>query len=158
MPNQRPSSTDATEPSKSEAGIDLPVVTEPTPQLPIAMPVIATPTDVVDEEERAIDEHLMQRIENLPKDAGWALITAGVIGLISPGVIGWPFVVAGAFVLTPGGTRKLARWAARKPRKHAHAALRQICRLVDDLERRYPSVRADGAPVVLQHRSYIDVQ
>jgi hypothetical protein len=134
------------------------VVTEPTPQLPIEMPVIATPTDVVDEEKRAIDEHLMRRIENLPKDAGWALITAGVIGLIAPGVIGWPFVVAGAFMLTPGGTRKLARWAGRKPRKHAHAALRQICRLVDDLERRYPSVRADGAPVVLQHRSYIDVQ
>jgi len=158
MPNQPPSSADATEPSESAAGVDLPVVTEPTPQLPIAMSVVATPTDVVVEEEPAIDEHLMQRIENLPKDAGWALIMAGVIGLIAPGVIGWPFVVAGAFVLTPGGTRTLARWAGRKPRKHAHAALRQICRLVDDLERRYPSVRADGAPVVFQHRSCIDVQ
>jgi len=118
------------------------------------VPAVATPTD----EERAIDEHLMRRIENLPKDAGWALITAGVIGVIAPGVIGWPFVVAGAFVLSPGGTRKLARWAARKPRKRAHAALRQICRLVDDLERRYPSVRADAPSVIVQHRSYVDVQ
>jgi hypothetical protein len=152
MPNQRPSSADTTEPSEAEAGIGLPAVTEPTPQ-----PPIATPTDVVVEEEHAINEHLMRRIENLPKDAGWALITAGVIGLIAPGIIGWPFVVAGAFVLAPGGTRRLARWAGRKPRKHAHAALRQICRLVDDLERRYPSARAD-APPVLQQRSYTDVQ
>jgi hypothetical protein len=122
------------------------------------VPLVATSTDQVIEEAHVIDEHLMRRIENLPREAGWALITAGVIGVIAPGVLGWPFVVAGAFVLAPGGTRRLARWAGRKPRKHAHAALRQICRLVDDLERRYPSVRADAPPIVLQHRSYIDVQ
>jgi hypothetical protein len=110
------------------------------------------------EEAHVIDEHLMRRIENLPREAGWALITAGVIGVVAPGIVGWPFVVAGAFVLAPGGTQRLARWAGRKPRKHAHAALRQICRLVDDLERRYPSVRADAPPVAVQHRSYIDVQ
>jgi len=157
MPNQRPSAG-VTEPSESEAAIDLPALSDPTPQLPVPVPLVATSTDQVIEEAHVIDEHLMRRIENLPREAGWALITAGVIGVIAPGVLGWPFVVAGAFVLAPGGTRRLARWAGRKPRKHAHAALRQICRLVDDLERRYPSVRADAPPIVLQHRSYIDVQ
>jgi hypothetical protein len=90
------------------------------------------------EEIRVVDEQLIRRIEKLPKEAGWALITAGVIGVIAPGIVGVPFLVAGAFVLTPGGPRTLSRWAGRKPRKFAHSALRQICRFIDDLERRYP--------------------
>ena len=99
----------------------------------------------------------MHRIEELPREAGWALVTAGVIGLIAPGVVGFPFVVAGAVVLTPGGARKLAHWASRKPRKYAHAALRQICRLVDDLERRYPRAGADTPRLIVDHRRQLDV-
>jgi hypothetical protein len=158
MTNQQSSGTDGAEPSDSEPGTGSPTKGVPMLQLPVAAPLVAAPTGELIEGERVIDEQLMRRIENLPREAGWALITAGVIGVIAPGVLGWPFVVAGAFVLAPGGTRRLARWAGRKPRKHAHAALRQICRLVDDLERRYPTVRADAPPVVVQHRSYIDVQ
>jgi hypothetical protein len=158
MTNQQSSGADGAEPSESEPGTGSPTKGEPMLQPPVAAPLVATPTGELIEEERAIDEQLMRRIENLPREAGWALITAGVIGVIAPGVLGWPFVVAGAFVLAPGGPRRLALWAGRKPRKHAHAALRQICRLVDDLERRYPSVRTDAPPVVIQHRSYIDVQ
>src|SRR5260370_42378452 len=86
----------------------------------------------------AVDEQVMRRIEEFPREAGWVLVTAGVIGVIVPGIIGVPFLVAGAFVLTPAGPRALSRWAGRKPRKFAHSALRQICRLLDDLEHRYP--------------------
>ena len=108
-----------------EAGPMLPV--------PVATAQVARLAEEQNQPARAIDEQLMHRIEKLPREAGWALVTAGVIGLIAPGVVGFPFVVAGAVVLTPGGPRKLAHWASRKPRKYAHAALRQICRLVDDL-------------------------
>jgi hypothetical protein len=68
--------------------------------------------------------------------------------------MGVPFLVAGAFVLSPGGPRLLSRWAGRKPRKCAHSALRQICRLVDDLERRYPhrpNMRANAPVVAVEH-------
>jgi hypothetical protein len=71
------------------------------------------------------------RVERLPKEAGWLLITAGVVGLVVPGVIGTPFLLAGAVVLTPGGSKLLSRWAG-------HSAMRQIGRFLDDLERRYP--------------------
>jgi len=71
------------------------------------------------------------RIEQLPKDTGWLLITAGVVGLVVPGVLGTPFLLAGAVVLAPGGSRLLSRWAG-------HSAMRQIGRFLDDLERRYP--------------------
>jgi hypothetical protein len=158
MSNRRPDGSDGSERSETAAEIGCPAETAPTLPLPVATSLVATQTAELIEVENAIDPHLMRRIENLPREAGWALITAGVIGVIAPGILGWPFVVAGAFVLAPGGTQRLARWAGRKPRKHAHAALRQICRLVDDLERRYPSVRADAPPVVVRHCSYIDVQ
>ena len=103
----------------------------------------------------------MRRIEKLPKEAGWALITAGVIGVIAPGIVGVPFLVAGAFVLTPGGPRALSRWAGRKPRKLAHSALRQICRFIDDLERRYPhrpKANDKALLVALEYRKNFDAQ
>jgi hypothetical protein len=65
----------------------------------------------------------------VPREAGWA--TAGVIGLAVPGVIGTPFLIAGAAVLAPGGSKLLARWAPR-------SATRQLGRFLDDLERRFP--------------------
>jgi hypothetical protein len=135
--------------SSLEAGPMLPV--------PVATAQIARLTEEQNQPARAIDEQLMRRIEELPREAGWALVTAGVIGLVAPGVVGFPFVVAGAVVLTPGGPRKLAHWASRKPRKYAHAALRQICRLVDDLERRYPKARAEAPRLIVDHRRQLDV-
>ena len=71
------------------------------------------------------------RIAQLPKEVGWALITAGVVGLVVPGVVGTPFLLAGAVVLAPGGSKLLARWAPRSAR-------RQLGRFLDDLERRFP--------------------
>jgi len=70
-------------------------------------------------------------VEQLPKEAGWLLITAGVVGLVVPGVLGTPFLLAGAIILAPGGSKLLSRWAG-------HSAMRQVGRFLDDLERRYP--------------------
>jgi hypothetical protein len=126
-----------------------------------AMSLTVTQAPELTREEHAIDEQLILRIEKLPREAGWVLITAGVIGVIAPGIIGAPFLVAGTFVLTPGGPRWLSRWAGRKPRKFAHSALRQICRFLDDLERRYPhrsNPRADASLVAVEHRGHGDVQ
>ena len=79
----------------------------------------------------AAGEQTVLRVEQLPKEAGWLLITAGVVGLVVPGVLGTPFLLAGAVVLVPGGSKLLSRWAG-------HSAMRQIGRFLDDLERRYP--------------------
>jgi hypothetical protein len=83
------------------------------------------------QDESAFHELTPVRVEQLPKEAGWMLITAGVVGLVVPGVLGTPFLLAGAVVLAPGGSKLLSRWAG-------HSAMRQIGRFLDDLERRYP--------------------
>jgi hypothetical protein len=46
-------------------------------------------------------------VEQLPRGAGWLLITAGVVGLVVPVVPGAPLLLAGAILLTPGGSRLL---------------------------------------------------
>jgi hypothetical protein len=98
----------------------------------------ATPTAEPTRAEAAADQQTVLRVEHLPREAGWMLVTAGVVGLIVPGMPGAPFLAAGAFVLVPGGPRLLSRWAGRNPPKFVHAAMRQINRFLDDLERRYP--------------------
>ena len=84
------------------------------------------------------DRQTVLRIEQLPREAGWMLVTAGTVGLLVPGFLGTPFLFAGAFILVPGGSRLLARWAGSNPPKFVHSAMRQINRFLDDLERRYP--------------------
>jgi len=71
------------------------------------------------------------RAEQLPREAGWLLITAGIVGLVVPGVLGTPFLLAGLAVLTPSGSKLLTRWGGP-------SAMRQIRRFLVDLERRYP--------------------
>jgi hypothetical protein len=71
------------------------------------------------------------RVEQLPREAGWLLITIGIVGLLVPGVLGTPFLLAGHVVLAPSGSKLLTRWAG-------HSVMRQVGRFLDDLERRYP--------------------
>jgi hypothetical protein len=91
----------------------------------------AAPMSEATWDEYAFHESAPVRVEQLSKEAGWLLITAGVVGLVVPGVLGTPFLLAGAVVLVPGGSTLLSRWAGR-------SAMRQIGRFLDDLERRYP--------------------
>jgi hypothetical protein len=93
------------------------------------------------------DDETALRLAQLPKEAGWMLIAAGVIGVAVPGVLGAPFLLAGAMVVTPGAAKLLSRWGDRKPPKLVRSAVRQIARFADDLERRYPHNKAaiDGA-------------
>ena len=85
-------------------------------------------------EESAVEELTAVRVGQLPKDAGWLLITAGVVGLGVPGVFGIPFLLAGALVLAPGGIKLLSRLVG-------HSGMRQIGCFLDNLERRYPRRR-----------------
>lgn len=91
----------------------------------------AAPMSEATRDESAFHEPTPVRVKQLSKEAGWLLITAGIVGLVVPGVLGTPFLLAGAVVLVPGGSKLLSRWAGR-------SAMRQIGRFLDDLERRYP--------------------
>ncbi len=79
------------------------------------------------------------RIDILTKEVGWLLVTAGVVGLIMPGLPGTPILIVGILVVTPGGSKLLSRWAGGdKQPGFIKAAMKPLGRFLDDLERRYP--------------------
>jgi hypothetical protein len=96
------------------------------------------PAGKMNQDESAADEDAVLRFTQLPREAGWLLMTAGVVGLVVPGILGTPFLLAGAVVVLPGGPKLLSRWIGRNPPKIVGSAIRQIGRFIDDLERRYP--------------------
>jgi hypothetical protein len=106
--------------------------------VPNAVSVVAAAIDGVSLEERDEEQELMRRIERLPTDVGWLLIYAGALGFILPGVVGLPMLLAGIAIVTPGGPARIARWMGHKPPRFLHARMKQIGRLLDDLDRRYP--------------------
>jgi hypothetical protein len=90
-------------------------------------------------EQRAELERALQCIEHFPREFGWLMIYVGVLGIVLPGIVGFPLVIAGGAVLMPSGRKRLSRWVSRNPKPFVLASLKQIVRMADDLERRYPS-------------------
>lgn len=86
----------------------------------------------------AIEQKTEQRIRHMPHDVAWLLITAGVVGLVTPGVLGLPFLAMGGLVLWPGSSTRLEHWLNGRPPRLLKGSMKQIGRFLDDLERRYP--------------------
>ncbi|MEY4685947.1 MAG: hypothetical protein RLZ25_2406 [Pseudomonadota bacterium] len=88
-----------------------------------------------------IDQETADRIRKLPKDVGWLLITAGLLGMVLPGVIGTPLLVLGSLMVWPSSQKKAGQWLSGQSPKMFRGSMKQINRFLDDLERRYPSER-----------------
>lgn len=89
-------------------------------------------------EALSVDHGTAERIRQLPHDIGWLLVTAGVVGVVMPGVLGVPFLVLGGLILLPGTNQRAERWLTGHSPKIFKGSIRQINRFLDDLERRYP--------------------
>lgn len=86
----------------------------------------------------AVDPETAQRIQRLPRDVGWLLVTAGVVGVVMPGVLGLPFLALGGLILWPGNNQRAERWLSGQAPTLLKGSMRQISRFLDDLEKRYP--------------------
>jgi len=80
----------------------------------------------------------LRRISHMPRDVGWLLVTAGLVGEIAPGVFGTPFWVTGALILWPSVGQRMESWLERRAPKTFAGSMKQVGRFLDDLERRYP--------------------
>lgn len=76
----------------------------------------------------------------MPRDVGVMLLTVGLAGVVLPGIIGLPFMLAGGVILMPKTTQKLKRKLGVDNTPHGEFADRQINRFLDDLDRRYPGI------------------
>lgn len=89
-----------------------------------------------------LDAEFAGRLERLPKEVGALLIVIGIAGVLLPGPVGSPFILAGGLVLWPSGFNRVEGWFERKfPGLH-RSGVTQIDRYLGDLERRYPGSTA----------------
>lgn len=86
------------------------------------------------------DEEVVERVEHLNRGVGWILISAGIVGMVVPGVLGFPFLIMGGLALWPGNREYVERWRQGHSPKVFHGAMKQINRFLDDLEKRYPRI------------------
>lgn len=91
------------------------------------------------------EELLEARIKNMPKDVGAMLLTVGLAGVVLPGVIGLPFLLAGGIIMMPKTTNKLRNYLGMNHSEESDYAIKQLNRFLDDLDRRYPGVES-GKP------------
>lgn len=101
-----------------------------------------TPHNPVSDEDirsGSSENAVVDRVKHLNRNMGWVLISAGMVGVILPGIIGTPFVILGSLVLWPGNQKLLDKWRRNHRSRFVDTALRQVDRYLDDIERRYPA-------------------
>jgi hypothetical protein len=109
------------------------------------VPSVAEPDQQIELKKPTVDMAMVQRIENLPHDIGWMLIWVGALGVVLPGVVGLPLLIAGAAVVTPGGRKLLSRWIARRPPAVVNSSMQVIDRMLTEMDQRYPRLPKAGA-------------
>jgi hypothetical protein len=77
-------------------------------------------------------------LRKLPPEVGVLLMVVGVAGLLLPGPVGSPFVVAGGISLWHAGFRRAESWFQRVAPGMYRVGIEQIERYLADLEHRYP--------------------
>lgn len=91
-----------------------------------------------------VDSDYIHRIEDLPKEVGVMLMTAGVLGMALPGVVGGPALIAGGLVLWPKAFGRVENWFEKRFPKAHRQSMQQINRYLDDLEKRFPESDQPG--------------
>ena len=76
--------------------------------------------------------------DSLPREVGVMLLSVGVLGVVLPGVMGAPALVAGGLVLWPKAFRPVESWFARQSPSLHRKGMRQIGRFLTDLGNRFP--------------------
>jgi hypothetical protein len=101
-----------------------------------------SPADKVEETHH---RSTLDKIKRLPTPVGVLLVGLGVAGLVLPGPMGTPLIVAGGLVLAPRTFHKVEMYFERRfPRFHK-TGLSIVERFVNDLEKRYPNEGHDDA-------------
>lgn len=81
---------------------------------------------------------LAHKLEKLPPEIGVLLLVIGTAGILLPGPVGSPFLVAGGIAIWPSAFRKTEDWLQGVAPGLYEEGIRQLERFLADLESRYP--------------------
>jgi hypothetical protein len=98
----------------------------------------SAPLPAPEQAELMEDAAMEQRLRGLPREVGVMLLSVGTLGMVLPGIMGTPAVLAGGLVLWPKAFGRIETWFERRYPKLHHQSMKQIGRYLGDLEKRYP--------------------
>ncbi len=90
--------------------------------------------------EPAVNTEEILRLHGLPRELGVLLVVAGIGGILLPGPVGTPFLIAGGVILWPAAFRRVETWLERRFPGFHRSGMKQMKRFIGDLEKRYPWV------------------
>jgi hypothetical protein len=105
---------------------------EPAEVSPPPVPVDSGPIESTEQTDQV-------RLPALPPEIGVLLTLVGTAGVVLPGVVGAPFLLAGGIALWPSAFRKVETWLMKAAPGMYGTGVQQIEQFLADLERRYPS-------------------
>ncbi|MDB5335715.1 MAG: hypothetical protein JWN70_1334 [Planctomycetaceae bacterium] len=86
-------------------------------------------------------ENAVEMLGQLPSEMATLLILAGIAGVVLPGPVGTPMLIAGCVIMWPKTFRPIETWFSRSfPRFHREGVI-QIKEFVYDLKQRFPDVK-----------------
>ena len=83
-------------------------------------------------------EEFEYKLKHLPPEIGTLLVVVGIAGILLPGPVGSPFLIAGGVALWPSAFERVEHWYAKRFPKSHRSSMRVINRFISDLEKRYP--------------------
>lgn len=110
----------------------------PPPPAPALTPDAVTRTNPARPPREPIE------LATLPKEIGYMLLSAGVVGFVLPGP-GTPALIAGGAILWPQGFGKVEGWFKKKFPDLHRGGMGHLQRYLTDLETRYPGATRDDA-------------
>ena len=94
-----------------------------------------------DEDSDLDAEETIEMLGKLPAEFGMLLILSGIAGVLLPGPIGMPLLIAGGVTMWPKTFDPIERWFSRKfPIVHREGVF-QIKEFISDLQRRFPDTK-----------------
>ena len=85
------------------------------------------------------DQNSNELLGKLPPEIGMLLVISGVAGILMPGLVGTPLLIAGGVSIWPKTFEPIERWFSRRfPSAHKEGVI-QIKEFISDLHKRFPN-------------------
>ena len=85
------------------------------------------------------DQNSNELLGKLPPEIGMLLVISGVAGVLLPGLVGTPRLIAGGVSIWPKTFEPIERWFSRRfPSAHKEGVV-QIKEFISDLHKRFPN-------------------
>ena len=99
------------------------------------------PTDETGSTEETSGEKTIEMLGHFPPEIATLLVIAGVAGVLLPGPVGAPLLIAGGVMMWPKTFRPIELWFSRKfPAMHREGVI-QLKEFIRDLNQRYPETK-----------------